>query len=414
MKILIADTIITMDPARPIVRNGAVVFDENIIEVTDDAKVIERWKSKAEVIEGGEHSVVLPGLMNPHVHLEFSAHTTQLDYGNFIGWLYTVMEKRESLIGGCDQTCHETVLADMLRGGVTTVGAVSSYGFDLPACAAAKQRIVYFNELIGSNPAAADVIFAGFVDRLERSKEFDSERFRAGIAIHSPYSVHPALVRKAVSLARTRRLPLSAHFMESKSERRWLDNSTGEFKPFFEKFLKTSSPVTDAAEFLGTFEGVKTLFVHCVQATNEELDKISKMGGAIIHCPVSNRLLGCGLLGLEKVKNREIPYMVATDGLSSNHSLSLFGELRSALMMHEGLDLPLLARDLLRSVTEVAATQLGVNAGRLAPERAADMLVFRLPDTVADTAMLYVQAILHAPEQMDDVFVNGERIVWND
>ena len=400
MKILIADTIITMDPARPVVRNGAVVFDENIIEVTDDAQVIERWKSKAEVIEGGEHSVVLPGLINAHVHLEFSAHTTQLDYGNFIGWLYTVMEKRESLIGGCDQACHEAVLSDMLRGGVTTVGAVSSYGFDLPACAAAKQRIVYFNELIGSNPAAADVIFA-------------SDRFKAGIAIHSPYSVHPALVRKAVSLARTRRLPLSAHFMESKSERRWLDNATGEFKPFFEKFLKTASPVTDAMEFLGTFEGLKTLFVHCVQATPEELDKISKMGGAIIHCPVSNRLLGCGLLSLEQVKNREIPYMVATDGLSSNQSLNLFGELRTALMMHEGLDLPLLARDLLRSVTEVAATQLDVNAGRLAPERAADMLVFRLPDRVEDQAMLYVQTLLHAPDEMDRVFINGESAQWN-
>ena len=410
--ILHAETILTMDPQRPVLKNAAVIFDSQILEVTDDREVIERYaqSSASEVIEAAPHSVVMPGLINSHVHLEFSAQATQLDYGSFMGWLYSVMEQREALISACDEACYKRTLAQMAQSGVTTIGAVSSYGFDLQACANGPLKTVYFNELIGSNPAAADMIFADFVDRLESSFEYASDRFKPAVAIHSPYSVHPVLVRKAVHLAKSRGLPVSAHFMESKAERRWLDGGTGEFKPFFEKFLKTATPVGSAADFLACFEGVKPLFVHGVHATDEELTRMAQMGGSLIHCPVSNRLLGCGLLDLEKVKNREIPYTLATDGLSSNYSLSLFGELRSALLMHAELDLALLSRDLLRSVTEVAAKALGLHTGKITPGRAADLISFNLPGKVSDDRLLYTQVILHAG-QMERVFIDGEPIL---
>ena len=391
-------------------RNGAVVFENNIIEVTDDAQRIESYKERAQIIQGGKHSIVLPGLINVHTHLEFSRNSTELNYGSFVGWLDSVIHKREALIGGLDDAFIAQTLTEMLRGGTTTIGAVSSYGFDLNALAAAKQRVVYFNELIGSNPAAIDTIFASFLERFEQSEAHKSERFRPAIAIHSPYSVHPALLRKAIAFAHSRRLPLSTHFLESKSEKRWLESASGEFKPFFEQVFKLSAPFITPSEFLQAFEEVKTLFVHCVFAGVEELDKISAMGSSIVHCPVSNRLLGCSLLSLEQVKNREIPYMVATDGLSSNYSLNLFSELRSALMMHEGLDLPLLARDLLRSVTDIAAKALGLNVGRIAEGYAADLLLFKLPGCTHDDLMVYLHTILHAPAQMDAVFIDGQQV----
>ncbi|MDR3347065.1 MAG: metal-dependent hydrolase [Helicobacteraceae bacterium] len=410
MKILLADTILTMDSSNPIVRNGAVVFDERIVEITDDRKAIEAWKARALVIDGGKHSIALPGLINAHTHLEFSSNATELAYGTFIGWLHSMIEKREKLLGSLDRSKIDDALTLMLRGGTTSIGAISSYGFDLESLAEAKQRVVYFNELIGSNPAALDAIFASFQNRLDKSDEYRSDRFMPAIAIHSAYSVHPALLRKAIALAHTRKAPISAHFMESKAERRWLDSATGEFKPFFEKIFKLSAPFGNAQEFLRSFSRVKALFVHCAHASDEELDIMGKMGACIVHCPVSNRLLGCGLLSLERVKNREIAYLCATDGLSSNYALNLFGELRSALMMHEGLDLPLLARDLLRSVTDSAAKALGLNCGRIAVDYAADLLLFRLPSEVVDESMLYLHTILHAPSVMDRVFINGEAV----
>ncbi|MDR1451940.1 MAG: metal-dependent hydrolase [Helicobacteraceae bacterium] len=410
MKILLADTILTMDPARPILRGGAIAFDENVAEVTDDQSTIAKLKERADAIEGGKNSVALPGLINAHTHLEFSKATTELNYGSFIAWLSSMIEKRETLIKGLTKTHIDEVLEDTLRGGTTTIGAISSYGFDLESLGGAKQRVVCFNELIGSNPDAADQIFSAFLDKLAKSDEYRSDRFTSALAIHSPYSVAPTLVKKAVALSQTRQTPLSTHFLESKSERKWLESGSGEFKSFFEKVFKLNAPFCNAKEFLSFFADARTVFVHCANADDEELDAIGGLGGAIAHCPVSNRLLGCGLLSLEKLKNREIPYLIATDGLSSNYSLNLFGELRSALMMHEGLDLPLLARDLLRSVTDSAAKVLGLNTGRLASGYAADIISFRLPNEVNDDALLPLQVILRAPNAMDNVFINGERV----
>jgi cytosine/adenosine deaminase-related metal-dependent hydrolase len=399
-----------MDPSRPVLRGGAIVFDENIVEVTDDQAAIAKWRENALVIEGGKRSIALPGLINAHTHLEFSAAAAELSYGSFIAWLSSVIEKRETLVKGLTKEFIDAVLEDMLRGGTTTIGAISSYGFDLDSLAAAKQRVIYFNELIGSNVAASDQIFSAFLDRLAKSDERRSDRFQSAIAIHSPYSVAPTLIRKTIALAQTRNAPLSTHFLESKGERKWLESGSGEFKPFFEKVFKLNAPFCNAKEFLSFFADTRTIFTHCANAADEELDAIGNIGGAIVHCPVSNRLLGCGLLSLEKVKNREIPYLIATDGLSSNYSLNLFGELRSALFMHEGLDLPLLARDLLRSVTDSAARVLGLNAGRLASGYAADIISFRLPSDANDDALLPLHTILRAPEAMDNIFINGERV----
>lgn len=411
MTVLLADYILTMDPKNPIVKKGAVAFESKIVAVTSSSDEIESLKSRAKkVVDLGRHSVLLPGLINAHTHLEFSANRTDLEYGNFIGWLNSVMEKRETLINMCDEECHKRALDLMLKSGTTTVGAISSYGFDINACVDSAQRVVYFNELIGSNPATLDMLHNDFISRYENSTRFNSPFFKAAVAIHSPYSVHPVLLRKVLDFARKRVLPITAHFMESKSERKWLDSGTGNFKPFFEKFLKVAKPITTAEDFLKSFEGTNALFVHAVHATHGELDLIKKMGGSIAHCPVSNRVLGVGLLDLESLKNREIEFVLATDGMSSNRSLNLFDELRSALFMHEGLDLVLLARDLLFSVTSKAGKILGFNNGIIKPEKEADLISFNLPSAVENDTQIFVQTILHAPKKMEKIYINGEEI----
>jgi cytosine/adenosine deaminase-related metal-dependent hydrolase len=409
MKILYSDYILTMDGGFGIIRNGAVVFDKTVIEVGNDRDALRVKYPRAEVAVSPPHSVVMPGLINAHLHLEFAKNRTTLEYGDFLPWLYSVMAKREELIEGCDDLCVRESIDDLLDFGVTAFGAISSYGFDINACAAAPQKVVFFNEVIGSNPGAVDGFFLDFQARVNSAKALASDTFFPAVAVHSPYSVHPVLARRALDIARHETMRVSAHFMESRAEREWLDSSSGEFKPFFREFLKTEKAVTDGLSFVAMFEGLKPLYVHGVYTSDAELEQIEAQGASIVHCPVSNRLLGSEKLDLERLKVLEIPFLIATDGLSSNFSMNMFKEMRASLMQQSGLDLQLLARDLLLAATANGAKALRLNCGIIEAGRDADMIVFALPNGVAEDKNLPLQIILHA-NLAEQVYIQGEKI----
>ena len=153
---------------------------------------------------------------------------------------------------------------------------------------------------------------------------------------------------------------------------------SGEFKPFFRDLLKQEYAVNDAAGFLELFAETPTLMTHVVQADDTQLKALAAAGHTVIHCPVSNRLLGNGAIDLDALERHGLPWLTGTDGLSSNYTLDLFEEMKIALFMHSETPLIPLARRLLNSVTVEAAKALRLNCGEIAEGRDADMLWLEL------------------------------------
>ena len=156
MKIIVPNYILTPDK---LLTNQSVAFNEKIEKIAPLDELRKKFPH-AEVITLKENSLLMPGLINAHVHVEFSGNKTTLSYGDFMSWLYSVIENREELIGGCDKECMTKAVDDMLSCGITTFGTISSHAMDLEVCADAKQNVVFFNELIGSQANMADVLFA--------------------------------------------------------------------------------------------------------------------------------------------------------------------------------------------------------------------------------------------------------------
>ncbi|MEA3451357.1 MAG: metal-dependent hydrolase [Bacteroidota bacterium] len=400
MKIITPHYILMSDK---VTANMSVAFDKTIKKIAPFDVLIEEFPN-AEVTTLRENSLLMPGLINAHVHIEFSANKTTLSYGDFMSWLYSVIENREELVGGCDNDCMSSAINSMLQSGITTFGAVSSHGMDLDACENAPQNVVYFNELIGSQAVMADTLFQDFLSRLDASKSVKREGFYPGVAIHSPYSVHPILIKKALEIVKNEELKLTAHFMESEAERNWLDSSDGDFKEFFVNLLKQNSNVSDAKEFLENFDGHNTLLTHVVKANESELKTIASNKHTVIHCPISNRLLGNGAIDLSRLDEQNIRWIVATDGLSSNYRLDLFEEMKVALFMQSDAPLLPLANRLLKSVTIDAANALGLNTGEIAEGKNADMLILDLDKE--PTKELAIHLILHR-YNISKVYING-------
>ena len=384
----------------------AIAFDRKI-QAIDSFDILRRRFPQAETIELQKNSLVMPGLINAHVHLEFSANRNQLSYGDFVKWLYSVIENREELVGGCDLDCMHAAIDSMLANGITTFGAISSHGADLKPCTDAKQNVVFFSELIGSQANMADALFADFLARLDGAKAIQREGFFPAVAIHAPYSVHPILIRKALEIVKNEQLRLTAHFMESEAERNWLDTSSGAFCEFFQKFLQQKRSVSDAKEFLDHFNGYATLLTHAVQANSRELAHIAQQNHTIVHCPVSNRLLGNATLNIERLQKRGICWIVATDGLSSNYKLDLFEEIKISLFMHSDAPLLEFAKQLLEGVTVRAAKALGLNTGEVKEGKNADLIVLDL-DTMPNEE-LAIHLIVHR-YNISKVFINGELV----
>ena len=390
------------------VKDHSFVFNDHIVWAGKSSELPDEYKD-IQKLSLPKHSCITPGLINAHVHLEFSANKTSLKYGRFMPWLYSVIQKRDEIIGSCQQECLEKSIKNMIKTGTTAFGAVSSYATDMDACINTPAKVVFFNELIGSNATMADALWGDFLERLEDSKKFKSKSFFPAIAVHSPYSVHPILVQKAVNIAIKDNLPLTAHLLESDAEREWLTSDSGEFAPFFKEFLQQDRAVSTIPEFISAFNSKATLFTHATKLTQQEAKMLQhNQGHTIIHCPISNRLLGNGVLDLKNLYEHNIDYVCGTDGLSSNYSLDLFEELKAALYMHNDADLDTLSLSLLHASTTTAGKHLGLNSGIIEAGFDADFLCFDLENELNNEEDLALHIILKN-YPLKTVFISGKK-----
>lgn len=405
MNIISAKWVITCDENFSIIENGAIVFSDKILDI-DTIENIQQKYPNENIEPAKENSVLMPGLINSHVHLEFSANSTTLKYGNFMNWLNSVIKNRDDLIEKATTKLISKKLDRMKKTGTTTIGAISSYAFDLEACVKSPINTVFFSEVIGTKADMVDTLFSDFKARLASASKSASKSFIPAVAIHSPYSVHPFLLRETLRVAKEENLAVSSHFLESPEEFEWLHKDEGLFIDFFKNFLGQDKAVTKPMEFLNQFSGVKKLsFTHCVEASNEDLEKIKDLGASINHCVTSNRVLNNTKLDMERLNG--IDFTIGTDGLSSNNSLSMFDELRNALMTHVNENVIDFSKRLLLAATINGSNALGLNKGSLKKGLDADIISFNLSDTVEDKEDIPMHIILHT-KFVDKTIIGGE------
>ncbi|RDU55030.1 metal-dependent hydrolase [Helicobacter sp. MIT 00-7814] len=364
------------------IRRDFGVFVENgkIVENGDFSALCEKYKNVER--EFFEDCVMLPAFINAHIHFEFSSNATSFAYGDFGAWLDSVIAKRDGVLG--EESAMQSAINEQLQSGVGIVGAISSYGYDLPILAQSPLRVVFFNEAMGSNPSAIDALYKNFKVRLQESKRAQNALFTPAVALHSPYSLHSVFAKHVLNEAMKLSAPLSAHFLESTHERQWLDSGSGYFYDFFHKGFGVPNPkpffsTQGFLEQFREFEG-RAVLTHCLEAGERELEFMQKYDLSIASCPRSNRLLCGKYLNLERAKSLNIA--LGSDGKSSNANLNMLEELRTALFAYPKSEINALAEELLLMLTKNGAKALGVESGSLESSKNADIALFKLKEVV--------------------------------
>jgi 5-methylthioadenosine/S-adenosylhomocysteine deaminase len=368
MRILNADWVVPVEGAP--VENGAVA-------IGDDGRIAAVGPA-ADVGEGERvpESVILPGFVNAHSHLEYAVYPGFGDGLPFPDWIGLHVERKKRIDLADMEAIARLGALECLRSGITTVGDCSFSGAAATACAELGLRAIVYLEVFGADATPIAERFEPMCGRISGALLDD---VRLGISPHAPYTCTLDLYRAAGELG----LPTATHLAESEAETEFLRTGTGPWEAFAE--LLVPPPGTTGIRALADagLLGPHVLAAHCVQADEEEIALLASHDVAVAHCPRSNALLGCGIAPLSALREAGIRVAIATDSPASTPSFDMFDEMRAAIVQARARERrpdALLAADALELATLGGARALGMagETGSLVPGKRADLAILSL------------------------------------
>ena len=367
MRVLSADWVVPVD--QPPIRDGAVAIEGGHIAAVGTA---------AELGEGERFpdSVILPGFVNAHTHLEYATYAGFGDGLSFAPWILIHIERKQRIGLPEMEAIARLGAAECLRSGVTTVGDCSFSGAAATACEELGLRAIVYLEVFGTD---AEPLTGRFAENRERVEGSLSDRVRLGISPHAPYTCSPDLYAACLELG----LPLATHLNESADELQWLISGTGPWEPLAGDLPPPLGESGIRALARRGLLGPSLVAAHCVHADAEEIALLAEHDVAVAHCPRSNALLGCGIAPLGAMRDAGIRVCIATDSPASTPSFDMFDELRAAVASARARERrpdALSACEALELATLGGARALGLEAetGSLTPGKQADLTVLSL------------------------------------
>lgn len=399
---LSADWLVPIDG--PPIEGGVVAYaGETIVDVGPPETV------EAEHIEHFPGCVIVPGLINAHTHLEYTAFAGFGDGMPFGPWLDLHMQRKRRLAIDDLLAGARLGAAQCLAGGVTTVSDASYAGAAAAACAEAGLRAITHLEIFGRDP---EIAMRQFEERRGPAARAASERVQIGISPHAPYSAALELYRAALELGE----PVATHLAESPAEHEFMLGGSGPIAKVA-AMANVESPATSSVRYLYEHGALRPSMsaAHCVLIDETEIELLAQCDIGVVHCPRSNAQLGCGIAPLRALREAGIRVGLGTDSPASAASFDMFEEMRcaigyarareqaaDALSTHEALALATLG--------SAAAIGRAVQLGSLTPGKAADLTVIDLSNSnfvpVEDPAAAVVYG--GSPECVSRTIVGGE------
>jgi len=376
--------------ATPHIEYGAVlVRDDKIVEIGD----FEHLKAlhPEEPVKDFGLAALLPGFVDLHTHLEYTAMRGLVDDRPYSSWKYQLLQK-EQLFNSQDWDDSAILGAlEALQSGITTIADVTGTGASGHAAQAAGMRAFVYREVATMDKReVAGVMAAAAADIDAWRGTTDASRLTIGIAPHAPYSCHPELFKRVADYAQDG-TPVSLHLAGSAEEYQFVKYGSSmlatDVRDIFDAdaplWLPTGvSPVRYVLQW-GILDAPNILAVHCTQVDDEDIDILARHNVAVAHCPRCNAKLGMGIAPIEKFLSAGIRVGLGTDSPAASNSMDVFEEMRIGLLLQRALlgeDHFMIARQFVKMATLDAARALGIDdkVGSLEPGKHADIIAVDL------------------------------------
>jgi cytosine/adenosine deaminase-related metal-dependent hydrolase len=393
---------------QPPIPDGAVLIERGIVRDVGTRKRIQSENPHIGADDLGA-AVILPGLVNPHTHLELSdCQPGPPPADGFAAWLAGMLRRTRISAEEMERAVTGAIAVGVqqsLRFGVTTVGDISRQcRLTRGLLRQSPLRVVSFGEvqamaqrrglLEGRLAVAADETMAG-------------PRLAVGITPHAPYSVEPDGYRRCLQTARDRRLPLATHLAETSDEATFLASHAGPLRELWNQWLTWDDSVPKfiggpirLARDLGLLD-YPTLLAHVNYCDDDELNVLAAGKASVVYCPRTHEFFGHPPHRWREMRRRGINVAVGTDSCASSPDLNLVEELR--LLHRLTPDEPV--AELWELATTRAALALGLpNAGAIRVGDLADLVAFAC--STADP----LREILEDAVTPNSVWIEGNRV----
>ena len=362
------------------------IFDGGMVIKSGLIRDIGPWKHIRKLHTGitldvGE-SVVMPGLINAHCHLEYTGMAEQFDPPNsFTQWIRQMIDLKKSWTQADFQRSWEAGYHQATASGTTTIADNLSQPIRL-----SQEQLQQGARLLALFEWIQLEGIPWNEEKLEAMEHLIQQAdhitgLPSGLSPHATYTTTPELwqyVRNHPDLAKR---PISVHLSESQEEMDLFQKQSGPMHDWFDtiKHLPKwgiGSPVQLLESKQALREGMIIIHANCLNEA--DLQTLARRKTGIVHCPRSHQFFQHPPFQLEECLAHGIPVALGTDSLASVHpdqhakSLSLFHEMRYLQQSFPSIS-PEKAIDM---VTLTAAKVLGLNhaIGCLAPGKQADWI----------------------------------------
>jgi cytosine/adenosine deaminase-related metal-dependent hydrolase len=309
--------------------------------------------------------VLMPPLVNAHVHLELSALKNSIPFDKgFQSWVKTLLEERAALGKDTLVRAAEKAISDLLTRGNLYVGEISTLGTTKSLLENSGLKGVFFQEFLGT--------------ALENGSVQKKDGLSFSVAGHAPHTTSPELLRALKDQSRSKGLPFSIHVAESEAESGFIFRGKGPWADFLTLRgidysswdLGSKTPVAYLND-MGLLDPL-TLAVHLLQVTPTDMDILARSRVKVCVCPRSNYNLHGRLPDIERMIQKGLGPALGTDSLASCDSLNIWDEMGFIAHHYPGLD----PRTIFSMATLNGAKALGLElvTGTIAKGKRADFI----------------------------------------
>src|SRR3954463_2456917 len=367
---------------RPPIENGTVVERDGSITYVGP---------RATAPAGPDYdlgdSILLPGLVNTHTHLELTVMRGFLEDCGFALWIDKLRQSRNEVLdaAGLLDSARFGII-EGLEAGITAYADTCSSGVVMRAMNELGVRGVMYQEVFGPDPAQVGVAMADLEKRIDELESQQTDLLSLGVSPHAPYTVSDPLYDAAAAFADARGLPMAMHIAESEAEQDIVAEGSGDFAERWRRRgiavrRRARSPI-ELLEKHGALER-GPLLIHCVRADDADVEIMRRHRCAVAHCPASNAKFGHGIAPLLAFLAAGLRVGIGSDSVASNNRMDLLDEARLAVLIHRAATRKHDAfgsHQALELATLGGARALGIDdrVGSLEVGKDADLAAFRI------------------------------------